>query len=228
MTLAGKLGTINSRPGNVELGAIGAASLHVRVDLGFTALTVLNLGTVNLSARILLGATSSSPLGQENELVAQIELGFASPAAALSQSNVLASRITFGLSNPANLIQDNLIAARIELGIHIDDSYTGPGSGLVVSGQTIEQQIDQLEVGDEFQVTLPWAGVRGRTGLARVLSRSRDSSERLTFVLLFIPTTDPSLLQSQVARPRLIVATRDNLARRLTDAERSVNKLNAD
>ena len=82
-----------------------------------------------------------------------------------------------------------------------------------------------LREGDTFRVTLAWAGVRGRTGLACVLSRSIDSSQRLTFVLFFTPTDSPAVMQSQVITVRYVVDTRTNLARRLRNTEAQVGKL---
>jgi len=109
------------------------------------------------------------------------------------------------------------------LDLALDEVYTGPGSGLVIGGVTQAQQIAMLEEGDLFRVTLAWAGVRGRTGLARVLSRSMDSNERITFVLQFIASASPAAMPSQVVR--YTVDTRTNLVRRVRNTESQVNQL---
>lgn len=225
MTFTGQLGTPQSQPGRIALGATGGPraidlSANFSLDLAMAA----NIGGLQLHAAFRLDLALWPNLQQTHPMSAAFVLDLAT-LASITQGQELAADFALALTLAPGIIQRQYLTAGFVLDLVLDELYTGPGSGLVVGGQTTAQLIDTLAVGDEFQVTLAWAGVRGRTGLARVLSRSRDASQRLTFVLLFVPTLDPSLLQSQITRPRLIVATRDNLARRLVDAERNVNKL---
>ena len=141
----------------------------------------------------------------------------------------LAADLVIELALDAGLIQAQRLAADVVVDLALSDSYTGPGSGLVVSGVSLDDQMELLEEGDTFRITLPWAGIRGRHGTARVLSRTVDNAGRLTFKLFISPTVDPSVMQSQAdsGRPRLVVDTRSNLARRMANAEKTVGTLQA-
>jgi hypothetical protein len=179
-----------------------------------SGLAVMGLGVLDHSTNVLSG---------------RLVLGL-SLAGTLTQANRLSGRLVLGLSLDGTLKLEHSLAGRLVLGLRLRDGYTGPGTGLVLSGVTKEQLLATLREGDSFRTTLPWAGIQGRTGLARDLSRTIDNQQRLTFVILFIPNTDPSIMQSQAdsGRPRYVVPVRDNLARRVTDTEKTVNKLQSD
>jgi hypothetical protein len=141
----------------------------------------------------------------------------------------LAADFVVALALSPGLSQGHHLSAAFTVDLAFQEIYTGPGSGLVIGGVTQDQNVVTLKEGDTFRVTLPWAGVQGRSGTARVLSRTIDGSGLLTFVLFFAPTVDPSIMQSQAdsGRPRLVVVTAANLPRRMKDAEKTLARVTA-
>ena len=183
----------------------------------------------NMAGRLELGLETRGDLhGGEIPLAGRLELGLEARGEATGGSISLAGRLEIGAADRASLTLAHDLMGRLVVAVALDDSYTGPGSGLVVSGVTQDQFIAQLREGDTFHATLPFAGLEGLTGLVRVLSRQYDAQGKLTFKLQFIPPTiDAAVMRSQAdsGRPRLTIDKRGNLARRLTEAEQAVNKI---
>lgn len=222
MGFTGQLGTSQSQPGNIEPGTAGTAGIELSTDFVLDLAAFANIGHFTLRANFVLDLALLASAIQNQSLAADFALDVTN-APGLSLGQILAAGFVMDLANAPGLSQGQPLAADFVLDLALDEVYTGPGSGLVIGGVTQAQQIAMLEEGDLFRVTLAWAGVRGRTGLARVLSRSLDSSERVTFVLQFIASASPSAMPSQVVR--YTVDTRTNLVRRVRNTESQVNQL---
>lgn len=117
------------------------------------------------------------------------------------------------------------VSARLGVLVGFRDAYTGPGTGIVVAGESFSP--NQLREGDSFNVVLPWAGLQGMSGLAQVRSRTmRDDRDEQDITLDVAPQPDPRLVPRMAGGGRPgIQPVRSDIARRVARQERAQDRI---
>lgn len=123
------------------------------------------------------------------------------------------------------------LAGRFEVGIKFNEAYVGRGTGLTITGGSTDSEmvkfLESLREGDEFPVYLPFGGLEGKTGIARLLSRRyQDGQEFPDYEIEFIEQAHPKVINR--LKEDTIVPTipkrAGNLWRSVAELKRSQNK----
>lgn len=239
----GGLGQIDSGLGFFGLGAIPSAGTSVRFGLSLGArVTLAPINT--LAVRFGIGLGARPTVEQTHDVQARFGLGLGVRVPGMSvgpnlvavrfgidlgaritarQTHDLQARFGIGLGQRFTVAQTHELAARFGLALGMDIPSIGPGSGLVTATD-LQDWLNSLREGDTFPCTLPYAGIAGRSGVARVLQRMVDAQGVLTFKLQFIPTTDAPAAASEARSgpPRFVPPLRQDVGRRLSNAEQRI------
>jgi hypothetical protein len=205
-------GVVTVRTGAIaiDLDATGVMQMLSPVTLstpafldatGVMLLTGQVIGTIDLRATGLMGFT-----GQANSSIAVF----------LDASGQLLSWSEAGITRGAALAATGVVQLVAKI------VSTGPGSGLIVIESRPGDPLDRLREGDSFYILLPWAGVEGMSGVARVISRkATDQLGRQQLTLRFTRQPDPDTVPGLATgdRPR-VLPERDSVGHRLSKLER--------
>lgn len=220
----GQLGTDQSAPGNIELGTSGAPPVSI-LAAGAGLRGVL-LAARHLYGRLVAGAGLTGALaGTPSALSGRMAAG-ATLTGRILVANHLSGRLAAGAALRGIPTVHVHLSGRIGGGTRLIVVSTGPGTGLIVGGQTQADWLRQLQPGDTFPALLPGAGLFGLAGTGRVTAVETDTNGIRTYHLAFVPYPDVSeaIAEATSGAPRYQPPTRANAARRLADLERTTNQ----